>query len=78
MQTVETFVVMLVIMALMYPKTNAIFCGAIEKVSFGYAKCDNAVGMMVCMALMMALMVYQNRWMYPSPTMYLPSPVIPR
>lgn len=65
MQPVEIFVVMLVIVALMYPKTNRLFCDGLEKVSFGYAKCDNVVGVMVCMAILMALMVYQNRLSFP-------------
>jgi len=78
MQTVEIFVVMLVIVALMYPKTNQMFCNALDKVSFGYAKCDNVVGVMVCMAVLMVLMVYQNRWM--SPPVYFSSPqqMVPR
>jgi hypothetical protein len=75
MQTVEIFVVMLVIVALMYPKTNKLFCDTLDKVSFGYAKCDNVVGVMVCMIILMALMVYQNRLMFPrSPAMVLTSP----
>lgn len=76
MQTVEIFVVMLVIVALMYPTTNKLFCNALDKVSFGYAKCDNVIGIMVCLAIMMALMVYQNRWT--NPMVYLTSPQMVR
>jgi hypothetical protein len=66
MQTLEIFVVMLVIVALMYPTTNKLFCDTLDKVSFGYAKCDNVLGIMVCMAILMALMVYQNRLSFPA------------
>lgn len=61
METVHMMLVMAAILFLMYPVTNMFYCKTVEKASFGYAKCDNMLGALLCILIMMIMLVISGR-----------------
>lgn len=65
MESIEMIMVMAIVIFLMYPTTHDMFCDTLEKITFGYVRCDNVVGVLACLLMMVGVMVYTQRLSLP-------------